>query len=73
MAYVTNNITAPSVFAGVAAVLGRAARYLAANSAGAKCAAEAQRLSRLSDAELAKMGLNRNGIVLHAFRNHIGG
>lgn len=73
MAYTTNDITAPSAVAGVAAAFRRIARHFAENSAGARCAAEAARLSRLSDEELHAMGLTREAIVRHAFRFHMGG
>jgi hypothetical protein len=41
---------------------------LGRNSAGARCAREAARLSRLSDDELAAAGLSRDRILRHAFR-----
>lgn len=45
---------------------------LAESSHGARAAREAERLSRLSDAELARLGIPRERIVLHAFRGYLG-
>jgi hypothetical protein len=36
-----------------------------------RCAAEIERLRRLSDAELARRGLARGEIVTYAFRKHM--
>lgn len=33
---------------------------------------EVKRLNALSDAELAKLGIDREGIVLYVFRDHVG-
>jgi hypothetical protein len=38
-------------------------------SVGMRCAREAERLSALSDAELARRGLARDRIIEHAFRD----
>lgn len=45
---------------------------LGQNSRGGRAAREAERLSRLSDAELAHLGVPRDRIVLHAFRGYLG-
>ncbi len=44
---------------------------LARTSRGARCAREAERLSALSDAQLARMGLKREDIIRHAFEPFI--
>ena len=45
---------------------------LVRNSRGASATREVERLSRLSDAELARLGITREGIVRHAFRGYLG-
>ena len=45
---------------------------IARNSRGGRAAREAERLSRLSDADLARLGIARDDIVLHAFRGYLG-
>lgn len=47
--------------------LGGIFRQLAENFRGYACAREAERLSALSDAELARLGIRREGIFQHAF------
>lgn len=49
------------------AALSSAFMFLAENSRGARAAREAQRLSALTDAELAALGLRRNEILSRAF------
>lgn len=44
---------------------------LASTSFAASCAREVERLSLLSDAELARRGLTRDRIVQHAFRRYM--
>lgn len=43
-------------------------RILAQARIGLACADEAERLSRLSDAELARRGVKRGEVIEHAFR-----
>lgn len=56
-----------SILAGIT----RGARFVfdmfAHASIGARCAREAERLSAMSDAELARRGLRRDQIIRHAF------
>lgn len=47
--------------------LGRLFRKMAESSQGYACAREAERLSALSDAELARLGISRDRIFQHAF------
>ncbi len=47
-------------------------KAIAHNSRGGRAAREAERLSRLTDAELARLGIARENIVMHAFRGYIG-
>ncbi len=37
-----------------------------------RCAREYERLSQLSDEELARRGLQRDGLIQHAFRGYLG-
>lgn len=46
------------------------AHWLADNSTGARLLAETRRLEALSDAELARHGLDRADIVRHVFAYH---
>jgi hypothetical protein len=46
-------------------------KFLCTISAARTCAMELGRLGKLSDAELAKLGLRRDEIVQHVFRNHM--
>lgn len=52
--------------------LGRLFRKMAENSAGYACAREAERLSAMSDAELARLGVSRDRIFQHAFGRFLG-
>jgi hypothetical protein len=53
--------------AGPGAAFVRAMRRLSGGSQAARCAAEAERLFALSDAELARRGLSRDRVLSHAF------
>lgn len=64
----TNATPRQSVLAPLAAAGRRFWEFALTHSAGARCAREAERLSALSDAELARIGLRREDIVRHAFR-----
>ena len=46
--------------------------FLAQTSQAMDCAREAERLSRLSDAELYHLGVRRDEIIQYAFRGFIG-
>ena len=50
----------------------RLLKTVARNSRGARAAREAERLSRLPDEELARLGIAREAIALHAFRGFLG-
>ena len=52
---------------GFAAVM----RFLCDLSEARRCALELQRLTALSDAELARRGIRRDEIVSYVFRNHM--
>jgi hypothetical protein len=60
---------------GFFAAISKAARRFGAamveNSGGMRCARKAERLSQLSDAELARLGLTRDRIVQHAFARYL--
>jgi len=56
---------------GLRRVLRAIGKVLVDTSTVARCAREAERLSALSDAELAGMGLTRDRVVQHAFRRYI--
>jgi hypothetical protein len=58
-------------FAGLRARLASLLEVLAEASQGMRCAREYERLSQLSDEELARRGLKRDGLVQHAFRGYI--
>lgn len=62
---------ARSVGQRIVAFLAAAGAVMADSTHGARCAREAERLFGLSDAELAKRGLTRDGIVAHAFRRYM--
>ena len=67
------NATNPRLplFAGLGARLKAVLVAIADASQAAKCAREVEHLSRLSDAELARLGLTRDRIVHHAFRHYL--
>lgn len=46
--------------------------FLAQTSQAMDCAREAERLSRLSDAELYRLGVKRDEVIQHAFRGFLG-
>jgi hypothetical protein len=46
-------------------------KAMANASHGMKCASEAERLFSLSDTELARRGITREGIIRFAFRGYI--
>jgi hypothetical protein len=46
-------------------------KFLCTVSMARTCSMELGRLSKLSDGELAKLGLRRDEIVQHVFRNHM--
>lgn len=68
-----STITTPNagVFSGLRNGLAGFFQVLARNSQGWACAREVERLSALSDAELAKLGLTRDRIVQHAFASFL--
>lgn len=47
-------------------------RFMAETSQAMDCAREAERLSRLSDAELYRLGVKRDEVIQHAFRGFLG-
>ena len=49
----------------------RLVETIARNSQGMRATREAQRLSEMSDAELARLGIRREMIALHAFRGFL--
>ncbi len=46
--------------------------FLAQTSQAMACAREAERLSRLSDGELYRLGVKRDEVIPHAFRGFLG-
>ena len=52
----------------IASKIRRVLERIAANSPAMRGVRESERLSRLSDDELAGLGIPRNRIALHAFR-----
>lgn len=54
------------------AVLESIISFMAQTSQAMDCAREAERLSRLSDAELYRLGVRRNEVIQYAFRGFIG-
>ena len=64
--------TAPrSLFAGLADALVACYVRLASRSPAGRCAAEAERLFALTDQELAQLGLTRDRVIQHAFRQYL--
>ena len=59
------------LFAGIGDAFVRAYVGLCKRSPAARCAQEAERLFALSDAELAKLGLTRDRVIHHAFRQYL--
>jgi hypothetical protein len=59
------------VLARIAAGLALVGDVLDTFASAQRCAAEIERLRRLSDAELARRGLTRGDIVTYAFRKHM--
>jgi hypothetical protein len=49
----------------------RVGSFIASMSSAVACAREAERLMQMSDEELARRGLSRDGIVQHAFAKHM--
>lgn len=70
---VSHAIAAParSVLESLGAAVARLAHALAENSTAMHCKREADRLSAMSDAELAGLGLTRDRIIAHAFRRYM--
>ncbi len=60
------------VFAGLRHRIGGLLEAIAGSSDLERSAREYERLSRLSDAELARRGLRRDFLAEHAFRRHVG-
>lgn len=58
-------------FASILAGVERFANGLMENSGPMRCSREADRLFRLSDAELARLGLTRDRIIPHAFARYL--
>ena len=58
-------------FAAVAKAARRFGAAMVENSSGMRCSREVERLSKLSDAELARLGLTRHRIVHHAFARYL--
>lgn len=52
--------------------LSKAAHFLANHSEAMRCSREAERLFKMNDAQLAKLGLTRDRIVHHAFARYLG-
>lgn len=73
MAYIHHSadLHAPSLLARIRAALGGTFLALAEASQANRCRLEAERLSRLSDAELESLGLERDDIVTYAFRRYL--
>jgi hypothetical protein len=63
--------TGPGPLAGIGARFMSGVKAISNASRGARCLREAERLSRLSDDELARRGLKRDQIVQHAFRSYL--
>ena len=59
-------------FAGLRARIWASIEVFAEASQGMRCAREYERLSQLSDEELARRGLQRDGLIQHAFRGYLG-
>lgn len=60
-----------SRLAGVADAFVGAYVRMCRRSPAARCAAEAERLFALSDGELASLGLTRDRVIHHAFRQYL--
>ena len=60
-----------AIFQRAGAFLRGVARGIAETSDLARCARQAERLSALSDAELARRGIDRGQIIQHAFRRYM--
>jgi hypothetical protein len=58
-------------FAAIAKAARRFGAIVVESSDAMRCSREAERLSQLSDAELARLGLTRDRIVQHAFARHL--
>lgn len=59
-------------FSGPRAALEWIISFLAQTSQAMGCAREAERLSRLSDAELYRLGVKRDEVIQYAFRGFMG-
>lgn len=64
-------IRSPGSVARIAGALRHFGRIIADSSGAARSAREAERLFRLSDAELARMGLTRDRVIHHAFARYL--
>ena len=58
-------------FSGIRASLSRFLDFLAEMSQAMRCAREAERLARLPDADLLRLGVKRDEIIQHAFRGYL--
>lgn len=63
--------TSRSLFSSVGAAIADAYVGFIKRAPAAKCAEEAQRLFALTDEELARLGLTRDGVLPYAFRHHV--
>ena len=61
-----------AAFSGIRASLSRFLDFLAETSQAMRCAREAERLARLPDADLLRLGVKRDEIIQHAFRGYLG-
>jgi hypothetical protein len=62
--------TGRTALAKVRSAFGRVTGFLHIIATARRCALEAERLTALSDRELARLGLKRGEIVQHVFRSH---
>ena len=59
------------LLAAINGAAGRIGAVLVESSDLMRCSREAERLFQLSDAELAKLGIRRDGVVNHAFARYL--
>ena len=71
MANTTINTHIPARQSGILSRLAALFVWLGETSDGARAARYAGRLAQMSDEELSKLGIKRDEIVAHAFRNLI--
>ena len=67
----TSDVNSAPIGADSATFSSRALNFLAAMSVGYRCAKEAVRLQALSDEQLKRLGISRDEVVDHAFRDRM--